>query len=119
VSLLVQLRDAVDTHASSEDDLLFPVLVAHEYPGVLATNVSRDELLRMVETLAVEHIEIRAVIADIERVTDGFLTPAGAPTEFDDLLQLARELTRSLTEGLDLEDRCLLPRARQLALAAK
>lgn len=115
VSLLTQLRDAIETHAWTEDDLLFPVLVAHEYPNVLETNVSPEDLLRLVDTLSAEHVEIRTLIAEIEDVTRGFLTPAGAPSEFEDLVRLAEELTRSLTEELDLEDRCLLPRARMLA----
>jgi iron-sulfur cluster repair protein YtfE (RIC family) len=119
VSLLAQLRDAIETHAWTEDDLLFPVLVAHEYPGVLATNVTGDELLRLVESLATEHVEIRAILSEIERVTDGFRAPEDAPSEYDDLVRLASELTNSLTEELDLEDRCLLPRARLLALATK
>jgi len=119
VSLLGQLRDAVETHAWSEDDLLFPVLVAHEYPSVLETNVSADELLRLVETLSVEHVEIRRLIEEIASATNGFDVPPGAPAEFEDLVRLAEELTQSLTEELDLEDRCLLPRARMLALAGK
>jgi iron-sulfur cluster repair protein YtfE (RIC family) len=119
VSLLAQLRDAVETHAWSEDDLLFPVLVAHEYPSVLETNVSADDLLKLVDALSTEHVEIRRLIEDVARVTDGFRAPAGAPSEFEDLVRLAEELTRSLTEELDLEDRCLLPRARMLALSSR
>jgi iron-sulfur cluster repair protein YtfE (RIC family) len=115
VSLLSQLRDAVETHAWTEDDLLFPVLVAHEYPHVLETNVTGEELLRMVDTLAAEHIAIRQLIAEIGTATGGFRVPAGAPGEFEDLVRLVEELVHSLTEELDLEDRCLLPRARQLA----
>ena len=119
VSLISQLRDSVETHAWTEDDLLFPVLVAHEYPTVLETNVSAEELLKLVETLSEEHVEIRELIEEIARVTDGFRAPESAPTEFEDLVRLAEELTQSLTEELDLEDRCLLPRARMLAMASK
>src|SRR4249919_28768 len=93
VSLLAQLRDAVETHAWSEDDLLFPVLVAHEYPNVLETNVSADDLLKLVETLSAEHVEIRGLIEEVASLTDGFRAPAGAPTEFEDLVRLAEELT--------------------------
>jgi iron-sulfur cluster repair protein YtfE (RIC family) len=119
VSLLAQLRDSVETHAWTEDDLLFPVLVAHEYPTVLETNVSAEDLLKLVETLSSEHVEIRRLLEEVARVTDGFRAPANAPTEFEDLVRLAEELTQSLTEELDLEDRCLLPRARMLALARR
>jgi len=50
-ALISQLRDAVETHAWTEDDLLFPVLVAHEHPSILATSVSRQDLQRLVDTL--------------------------------------------------------------------
>jgi iron-sulfur cluster repair protein YtfE (RIC family) len=115
VSLVSQLRDAVETHAWTEDDLLVPVLVAHEYPNVLRTNITGEELLRLLDTLAAEHLEIRQLIGEIGAVTGGFRVPAGAPGEFEDLVRLVEELVQSLTEELDLEDRCLLPRARQLA----
>jgi iron-sulfur cluster repair protein YtfE (RIC family) len=119
VALLSQLRDAVETHAWSEDDFLFPVLVAHEYPEVLATSVGGDELLRLLEQLAAEHIGIRALIAEIEHITERFRATADTPSEYEDLVNLAKELTQWLNDELDLEDRCLLPRARLLALAAK
>jgi regulator of cell morphogenesis and NO signaling len=114
-ALISQLRGAVETHAWAEDDLLFPVLVAHEHPGVLATNVSREELKRLVDQLSSEHVRIRQIISALDELTSGFTTPNGAPPELDDLVQLARELAASLLEELDLEDRCLLPRARELA----
>lgn len=113
-ALVSELRDAVETHGLTEDDRLFPVLVALEYPHVLSTSVTRDELARLLETLSHEHLEIRRLILDLEALTDGFRAPAGAPTEFDDTVRLLHELTRSLIEELDLEDRCLLPRARRL-----
>ena len=114
-ALITQLRDAVETHAWTEDDLLFPVLVAHEYPGVLETNVSREELQRLVDALSAEHRRIRQIINQMDVQTGGFATPAGAPPELDDLVHLVKELTVSLLEELDLEDRCLLPRAREIA----
>jgi iron-sulfur cluster repair protein YtfE (RIC family) len=114
-ALISQLRDAVETHAWTEDDLLFPVLVAHEHPSILATSVSREDLRRLVDTLASEHIRIRQIISALDELTSGFKTPAGAPVEIDDLVQLMKELTDSLIEELDLEDRCLLPRAKEIA----
>jgi iron-sulfur cluster repair protein YtfE (RIC family) len=115
VWLLAELLDAIETHACTEDDLLFPVLVAHEYPNVLETSVGKEELVRLVDGLAAEHVEIRRLISEIDRLTNGYRVPDGAPGEFEDLVRLVEELTRSLTEELNLEDRCLLPRARQIA----
>ena len=114
-ALISQLRDAVETHAWTEDDLLFPVLVAHEHPSVLATSVSREDLKRLVDTLASEHIRIRQIISALDELTSGFKTPEGAPVEIDDLVHLVKELTQSLIEELDIEDRCLLPRAKEIA----
>ena len=114
-ALVTELRDAVETHAWTEDDLLFPVLVAHEHLGVLETTVSREELLRLVDSLTAEHRRIRQIISELDVLTGGFATPPGAPTELDDLVHLVEELTVSLLEELDLEDRCLLPRAREIA----
>jgi iron-sulfur cluster repair protein YtfE (RIC family) len=114
-ALISQLRDAVETHAWTEDDLLFPVLVAHEHPGVLETTVSREELTRLVDSLSSEHLRIRQIISALDELTGGFKTPMGAPLELDDLVHLAKELAVSLLEELDLEDRCLLPRAREIA----
>ena len=114
-TLIAQLRNAVETHAWTEDDLLFPVLVAHEHPGVLATNVSREELKRLVDRLSSEHLRIRQIISALDELTSGFTTPAGASPELDDLVQLVNELATSLLEELDIEDRCLLPRAREIA----
>ena len=114
-ALVSELRDAVETHGMTEDDRVFPVLVALEYPNVLSTSVTRAELARLVEILGEEHLQIRRLILDLEALTDGFKTPPGASSEFDDVVMLLRELTLSLLEELDLEDRCLLPRARRLA----
>ncbi len=114
-ALVSELRDAVETHGMTEDDRLFPVLVALEYPNVLSTSVSRDELARLVETLTEEHLQIRRLILDLEALTNGFRAPDGAPSDFGDIVRLLHELTVSLLEELDLEDRCLLPRARVLA----
>jgi iron-sulfur cluster repair protein YtfE (RIC family) len=113
--LIWQLRDAVETHAWTEDDLLFPVLVAHEHPGVLQTSVSRAELNRLVDALASEHLRIRQIISALDELTNGFRTPVGASGELDDLIHMVKELTVSLLEELDLEDGCLLPRAREIA----
>ncbi len=109
------MRDAVETHAWTEDDLLFPVLVAHEHPGVLATTVSREDLKRLVDSWRPSTFASGRSSARSDELTSGFKTPAGAPLELDDLVHLVKELTASLIEELDLEDRCLLPRAREIA----
>jgi len=113
--VLTDLRDHVETHAWTEDDLLFPVLVAREYPAVLATTLTPDALARLVDTLAQEHVSIRRVLA---RVTSHLIDteePAADVPLWRDLNNRVERLRDRLLEELDLEDRCLLPRARDLA----
>ena len=114
-SLLSELRDQVETHAWTEDDLLFPVLVAHEHPAVLRTSLTPDALMRLVKTLGAEHIGIRRLLgslsAHVEAANSLSATVPGWPELHADI----QKLRDHLLEELDLEDRCLLPRAREIA----
>jgi len=116
-ALLAELRDEVETHAWTEDDLLFPVLVAHEHPAVLTTTVTPDTLLRLVDSLANEHVRIRRVLARITaHLHDASLHATEVPA-WAELLRRVGRVRDHLLEELDLEDRCLLPRAREIARA--
>ena len=114
VATLTELRDEVDTHAWTEDDLLFPVLVAHEHPDVLTTRLTADALSRLVDGLAAEHERIRRVLG---RLTVHLENAPGAQfsSEWADVRHALTTLHAHLLEELDLEDRCLLPRARFVA----
>jgi len=115
--VLTELRDHVETHAWTEDDLLFPVLVAREYPAILTTTLTPDALLRLVDTLAEEHISIRRVLARVTtHLGDAEEAAAAVPLWRDINARIAR-LRDRLLEELDLEDRCLLPRAREVGRA--
>lgn len=113
--MLSDLRDLVETHAWTEDDLLFPVLVAHEHPAVLSTSLSPDALARLVESLSQEHLRIRRLLGGVSvhiDAADAFpVYVPGWPELRDQVLRFRDHLL----EELDLEDRCLLPRARQIA----
>lgn len=111
---LAELRDEVETHTWAEDDLLFPVLVAHEHPEVLTTHLTADVLSRLVDTLAAEHVRIRRVLfrlaGHMEHVPGAQFRP-----EWAEVRHALTILHDHLIEELDLEDRCLLPRARVIA----
>ena len=114
--LLAELRNEVDPHAWTEDDLLFPVLAACENPTVLTTTLTPDRLLRLVDSLADDHVRIRQVLA---RITAHIAEVTHAGLEGAGLGRTARIASQRLRdfklEEMDLEDRCLLPRARSLA----
>jgi iron-sulfur cluster repair protein YtfE (RIC family) len=116
-ALLAELRDEVETHARTEDDLLFPILVAREHPAILTTAVTPDLLLRLVDSLAVEHVRIRRLLARITAHLYDTSLPAAEVPAWAELLRRVGRVRDHLLEELDLEDRCLLPRARESARA--
>jgi iron-sulfur cluster repair protein YtfE (RIC family) len=113
-AILAELRDEVETHAWTEDDLLFPVLIAHEHPDVLTTPLTADGLAKLVDVLAGEHVRIRCLLG---RLADHVATAPSAKfsPEWADVRHALMMLREHLLEELDLEDRCLLPRARVIA----
>lgn len=112
--LLATLRDEVETHMWTEDDLLFPVLTARDHPAVLSTTISDDALVRLVGSLADEHTRIRyAVERLLEHMSDGDWIVAETP-EWLMLHRRVDMLCADIVEELDLEDRCLLPRALEM-----
>lgn len=113
--LLNELREEVETHIWTEDDLLFPVLTARDHPSVLSTTLSDDALVRLIQSLSDEHTRVRRAISLLlEHMRDGDWIVAETP----EWLMLHRRidmLCADLIEGMDLEDRCLLPRALEMA----
>jgi iron-sulfur cluster repair protein YtfE (RIC family) len=113
-AILAELHGEVETHDWTEDDVLLPVLVAHEHPGVLSTRLTPDALSRLVEGLAREHLRIRCILgrlaAHVEDAPGAQFLP-----EWAGLRHEIMALREHLLEELDLEDRCLLPRARIFA----
>jgi iron-sulfur cluster repair protein YtfE (RIC family) len=113
-AILAELRDEVDTHARTEDDLLFPVLVAHEHPDVLTTRLTADALVRLVDALAAEHVRIRRLLGRLSDHVENAPSARFSP-EWADVRHALMMLCEHLIEELDLEDRCLLPRALAIA----
>jgi regulator of cell morphogenesis and NO signaling len=112
--LLANLRDEVETHTFTEDDLLFPVLTARDHPAVLSTTISDDALVRLVGSLADDHTRIRRAIERLrEHLSDGDWIVAETP-EWLMLHRRVDMLCADLTEELELEDRWLLPRALEM-----
>ncbi len=116
--LLGELRNEVDPHAWTEDDLLFPVLAASENPAVPATTLTSDRLLRLVDTLAAEHVRIRHVLARITTYIAIVKQQASEVPDWAELIFRVEKLRNYKLEEMGLEDRCLLPRARAIAQAS-
>ena len=113
--LLSEFRNQVDPHAWIEDDLLFPVLAACEHPTVLSTTLTSDRLLCLVESLAADHVRIRHVLARMTGHIADVSEEASKAPEWAELIAGVQRLRDSKLAEMDLEDRCLLPRARAIA----
>ena len=116
-SLLAELRGEVDSHDWTEDDLLFPVLAAYENPKFIITTLTPDRLFRLVDQLTEEHGHIREVLARITTHIDAVSERAAETPDWAELIHRVERLRDFNLEELDLEDRCLLPRARAIAAA--
>lgn len=113
-ALLADLRDEAEAHMWTEDDLLFPVLTARDHPAVLSTSLTDDALVRLIGSLAEEHTRIRRAISLLlDHMRDGEWIVAETP-EWLMLHRRVDMLCADLIEELDLEDRCLLPRALEM-----
>jgi iron-sulfur cluster repair protein YtfE (RIC family) len=113
--LLGELRNEVDPHAWTEDDLLFPVLAACENPSILTTTLTSGRLVRLVDSLAADHIRIRQVLARITSHIADVKAQAAEVPDWAELIVRVEKLRDFKLEEMALEDRCLLPRARAIA----
>ena len=115
--LLGELRNEVDPHAWTEDDLLFPVLAACENPSILTTTLTSHRLVRLVDSLAADHMRIRQVLARITSHVADVKAQAAEVPDWAELIVRIEKLRDYKLEEMALEDRCLLPRARAIAQA--
>jgi iron-sulfur cluster repair protein YtfE (RIC family) len=115
LKLVMELAEEIETHAWTEDDLFFPALVALEHPDVLRSRLQGASLKRMVDMVTDEHARIRRLIDSISLETSEFTVPSDAPSSLGTLIRWLATVTRRILEGVDLEDRCLIPRARLVA----
>ncbi len=115
--LLSELRNEVDAHAWTEDDLLFPVMAACENPAVLSTTLTPDRLLRLVDSLAADHVRIREILARITAHIADVSQQAVDVPDWAELIVRVESLRDYKLEEMSLEDRCVLTRARGFAEA--
>jgi iron-sulfur cluster repair protein YtfE (RIC family) len=108
-----RLRTALARHTWLEDEFLFRVMPALEFRAGDSDRRVRDVVCQLVATVGEEHSEIRGLLDDLDRVV-AELSLATTTAE-EALLVADLEMLRLLMQGqMDLEDRCLWPRVRQL-----
>ena len=109
------LRLHVESHMRIEDDLLFPLVAAVEHPQVLRVRSSCQAARQLVMRAIDGHKEILRLVDELKRAVRAMLSSSSSlPPETVPLLQAMATLWVLLLQQVDLEDRCLWPRALRL-----
>jgi iron-sulfur cluster repair protein YtfE (RIC family) len=115
VGVVRQLDEMVHAHMLLEDHVLHPLVVAAEYPEVVSVCRSRADIERLVTRIRSEHTQILHMADDLQRsalrMTSVLLSE---PVKGTRLIRHVAALAMWLREQLNLEDRCLWPRALEL-----
>ena len=111
----VALDEQVGAHTKVEFDLLFPTIIALEHPHVLAVRQPAALVERLATQVTQDHARIRALLDTIDSTIGPSL--AHSLTQSPALVMLIAHLmtlTLQLRQQLELEDRYLWPRAKEL-----
>ena len=112
-SLVTTLRFVLEAHAWSEGDVLFPAAISIEAQGRQSAPFRRDALDILMEGIAQEHDLIRELLASLARTMEECVA-AGPCAELERFVADLEIVCFLIAEQLDLEDRCLWPRMREL-----
>ena len=100
-ALLVQVREAVESHLAKEEQILFPLIVA-----------GRGRMAHMpVQVIIQEHDDHGQNLARIREITSNFSLPQDACATWRELYRALEELERELMDHIHLENSILFPRA--------
>ena len=111
------LRSELESHMWKEEMVLFPLiegLEAAQAAGRPAPPSHCGSIRNPIRVMETEHGHAKHALAELRRLTGGFAAPAGASTDFRNLLTVLAELETDLHSHIHLEDEILFPRAGEL-----
>jgi hypothetical protein len=111
--LVTTLRLILEAHAWSEGDVLFPAAIAIEAYGRKSAPFKRDSLEILMEGIAQEHDLVRELLASMSRTMEECAS-AGMDANLETFVTDLEIVCFMVAEQLDLEDRCLWPRMKEL-----
>jgi iron-sulfur cluster repair protein YtfE (RIC family) len=111
--LVTTLRLVLEAHAWSENDVLFPAAVAIETHGRKSAPFKRPTLDILMEGIVQEHDLTRELLASLSRTMEECVS-AGMDQELETFVSDLEIVCFMIAEQLDLEDRCLWPRLKEL-----
>lgn len=101
-------------HMQKEDGVLFPAVIGLER-GDASVMGSWHWIAGPIGMMELEHADAGAALAEMRRLTNGFVPPADACPTFQGLLHGLGELEREMHLHVHLENNILFPRAAALA----
>jgi hypothetical protein len=111
--LVTTLRLVLEAHAWSEGDVLFPAAIAIETYGRRSAPFKGDALDILLEGIAQEHELLRELLASVSRTMEECVA-SGMRQDLEHFLSDLEIVCFMIAEQLDLEDRCLWPRMKEL-----
>ena len=114
-----RLQVELTAHLSSEENVLFPFVVANGdavRSGEDLPEIPLDRIDQSVRVLEAEHRAATDGLARIRELTGGFAPPPGACATFRVCLQELEAFARDLQAHVHIEDEVLFPRVRGLAV---
>jgi iron-sulfur cluster repair protein YtfE (RIC family) len=112
-SLVTTLRLVLEAHAWSEGDVMFPAATAIETCGQRLAPFKRDTLHILLEGIAQEHDLLRELVAILAKTMEECVA-AGLNSTLESFVSELEIVCFLIAEQLDLEDRCLWPRMKEL-----
>lgn len=107
-----RLRNELEGHMASEEQDLFPLILAYEKTGARA---DLERALQTLEELEAEHEAAGSLLAAIRSATSGFQLPADACRTYTATYHELAELESDMFTHVHLENNILFPRLRQAA----
>jgi iron-sulfur cluster repair protein YtfE (RIC family) len=111
--LVTTLRLVLEAHAWSEADVLFPAAIAIEARGRKSAPFKRDSLEILMEGVAQEHGLLRELLGSLSRTIE-MCASVGMNADLEIFVSDLEVVCFMIDEQLDLEDRCLWPRMKEL-----
>lgn len=111
------LRADLESHMMKEEQILFPYIVALEQARTAGRPLPRaafGSALGPIHVMEAEHEEAGALLADMNRLTGGYVPPEGACNTFRGWLHGLAELEKEMHLHVHLENNILFPRALEL-----
>ncbi|MGA3070126.1 MAG: iron-sulfur cluster repair di-iron protein [Terracidiphilus sp.] len=118
---LAQLDDELTHHLAKEENILFPYVAGLE--AALASGSSQPDacfgtVANPIAMMTTEHEAAGALMAEIQRLSDGFTTPVGACPTYHAYYDGLKEFQQDLHQHIHLENNILFPRAIDLESSA-